>query len=122
MERAAIRTRRTIGRLKGYRELTDGQIAAALGMSRSKVQSYTGGPTKVTAEMLAAFAAVLDVPDYVLAMEADDALRWVLDNSPNGPRDPAGLGSDRSSCTSHDLVERLRNREVEPMVVAEQAA
>ncbi len=76
--------------LKGYRELNDQDIAKAIGWTRQKVQSYVGGPTKFTTEAISAFAFALNVPDHVLLMEKDDALRWLLDHQdPDGPRDPA---------------------------------
>lgn len=84
------RTRSTIQALKGYRDLRDQDIAEAVGWSRQKVQSYVNGPTKFTAEALAAFGFVLDVPEHVLLMNRDDALRWVLDHPNGAPTPPEG--------------------------------
>lgn len=81
------RTRGTVQALKGYRTMKDQDIAEVVGWTRQKVQSYVSGPTKFTAEALAAFAVALQVPDHVLLMQKDDALRWVLDHSPNGTTD-----------------------------------
>lgn len=100
-QRAAVaerRTRQTIKKVMGYRGLNDTSLAELVRMSRSTVQSYTGGPTQITAKVLAKFAEVLDVDDYVLMMQPDDAMRWVLDHSPNGPHDPDGVGITESGC------------------------
>lgn len=81
------RTRATVQALKGYRNLRDADIAETLDWTRQKVQSYVNGPTKFTAEALSAFAFALRVPDHLLLLEPDSALRWVLDNAPNGGPD-----------------------------------
>lgn len=64
MDAANYRVRHTLQTLKRYRHLSDAAIAQRLDMSRAKVNSYIAGPTKVTTEMLAAFAWVLEVPDH----------------------------------------------------------
>lgn len=87
LPRAGERTRSTIKALKGYRGLTDQDIADRIGWGRSRVQSYVAGPTKLTDEALTAFGFALEVPGYVLMLEKDDALRWVLDH-PDGPGGP----------------------------------
>lgn len=89
------RTRATVQALKGYRTMKDQDIGEIVGWTRQKVQSYVSGPTKFTAEALAAFAVALRVPDHVLLMEKDDALRWVLDHSPNGTTDGERMRSTK---------------------------
>lgn len=90
LETVGKRTRATVQALKGYRTMRDQDIAEATGWTRQKVQSYVNGPTKFTDEALAAFAFALKVPDHVLLLAKDDALRWVLDHAPNGPDDTGG--------------------------------
>lgn len=89
LPRAGERTRATVKALKGYRGITDQDIAKLLGWTRQKVQSYVAGPTRFTDEALVAFGYALEVPGYVLMLEKDDALRWVLDH-PHGPDAPDG--------------------------------
>ena len=109
------RTRATVQALKGYRTMKDQDIAGITGWTRQKVQSYVSGPTKFTAEALAAFAVALQVPDYVLLMDKDDALRWVLDHSPNGPTP----GQEQSSTKwSADNVVRFKARRLSPHPMA----
>lgn len=88
------RLRRTLHLIKSYREMSDDSISQLLGMTRSKVNSYISGPTKLTAEMMAAFAWVFRVPEQILWLDPDDALRWVLDNAPNGTDPTPDGGGD----------------------------
>jgi transcriptional regulator with XRE-family HTH domain len=87
MDATSQRVRSTLQAIRAYRDLTEGDIALRVQMSRSKINSYLNGPTKITAPMLTAFAYALQVPEPVLLMTTDDALRWVLQNAPNGPGD-----------------------------------
>lgn len=122
MDRAAERTRRTIRQLRDYRGLrTDGQLAAQMGMGRTMVNNLAIGRVKLTIETIAAFAAALDVPDYVLSMEADDALRWVMDNQPNGPTDPTSTTADLLNSPNRRKGNRTHGARILPLRSAEAA-
>lgn len=91
------RTRKTIDLIRAYRGLdTDAAFAEATGIPRSKIQRVTAGPTRLTIDVLAVFAAALDVDDYVLSMQPDDAMRWVIDHAPNGPDQGPDLPTNQS--------------------------
>lgn len=100
------RTRATVKALKGYRGVTDKQIADTAGWTRQKVNSYVTGPTKFTDEALAVFAYALGVPEFVLLMEKDEALRWVLDHpsGPDGPGTPSDLPGQSSPCMTDNVI------------------
>lgn len=108
------RTRATVKALKGYRGVTDKQIADTAGWTRQKVNSYVTGPTKFTDEALAVFAYALGVPEFVLLMEKDEALRWVLDHpsGPDGPGTPSDLPGQSSPCMT-DVIDLASRRGVE---------
>jgi transcriptional regulator with XRE-family HTH domain len=116
IERSATRVRTTIRLVRDYRGLrTDDQLGAASGIPRSKVQRLVTGESKMTIEAIAAFASALDVPDYVLSMESDDALRWVMDNSPNGPTDDGGTPHVTSG---NGLLNAMRTAQVIQLAAA----
>ncbi len=56
-----------IARARGYRGLTQAELAARLGVSQSKVSSWEGGYHKVKPDILAEIAAVLNVRPAWLA-------------------------------------------------------
>lgn len=66
-----------------YRDLSVAGLAGHLGMTRATVNNYTSGKSRLNVEMIEGLAEALQVEPAVLLMEPDDAIRWVLDNSPN---------------------------------------
>lgn len=73
--------------LKSYRGVTDSEIAVGIGASRAKVQTYTSGISQLTIGLMYDFARYLDVDPSVFLMEADEALKWTIDNRPNADFD-----------------------------------
>lgn len=69
--------------LKSYRGLSDGDIAQLTGLSRSGVQGYVAGDRQMTVSLMQLFADALNVKPLVFFMEPDEALGWVLTNTPN---------------------------------------
>lgn len=70
--------------LKAYRRVSDEQLAVGIGASRSKVQGYMGAKSQLTIELMYDFARALGVQPVVFLMTPDEALGWVIENSPNG--------------------------------------
>lgn len=85
MDEMSKRIPATLVMLKKYRQLTDRAIGQMAGVSGQKIGSHCRGRGHVTERDLAMFAQIFDVPEYVLLLEPDEALRWVLDHSPNQP-------------------------------------
>lgn len=93
--------------IKAYRRLSDGEIAAAVGLGRSSVQAYMSGQRHLTIGLLYEFADVLDVDPQVFLMEPDEAIRWVLEHTPNGThrsRRNRAKGRNRSTCFSQAVA------------------
>lgn len=75
--------------LKGYRELTDTDLAVQVGISRSAVAGYMTAKTAMDIDKMHRFARALDVEaldvePVVFLMSPDEALRWTLEHRPNG--------------------------------------
>lgn len=66
--------------LKRHYGTTDAQLADALGLSRQTVQNRLSGATAMAYPELVGFAAFFDVPEEVLYIGPDTAVRWVLDH------------------------------------------
>jgi transcriptional regulator with XRE-family HTH domain len=82
--------------LKRYRRMTDNELAAAIKRSRSSVQGYVAGTNQLTIGIMYDFARALDVDPAVFLMEPNDALRWVIDNSPSGQE--GGVDGSSTRC------------------------
>lgn len=67
-------------RLMRYYDLTDGDIAAAFGVSRQTVNAWANARTRIPEEYETGLAAYFEVPKEVLYSTPDEALRWVLDH------------------------------------------
>jgi transcriptional regulator with XRE-family HTH domain len=70
--------------LKGYRELTDTDLAVQVGISRSAVAGYMTAKPAMDIDKMHRFARALDVEPVVFLMSPDEALRWTLEHRPNG--------------------------------------
>jgi len=72
--------------LRNYRDLTDGQLAELTdgAVSRSAVQSYASGRYPIPIDKVVILAQALRAKPELFFGTPDDALRWMLDNSPNG--------------------------------------
>lgn len=67
-------------RLMRYFDVTDSQIADALGVKRQTVNGWANGRTKIPAHMEAGIAAAFGLPREVIYLTPDDVIRWVLDH------------------------------------------
>lgn len=67
-------------RLMRYFDLTDGEIAAAFGVSRQTVNAWANGRTRIPEEIETGLAAYFGMPKEVLYSTPDQAIRWVLDH------------------------------------------
>lgn len=83
-DEARARAAAVLRALKGYRRVSDQGLAKAAGVSRSMVQEYATNKSQLTVGLMAAFSTALHVHPKVFLMTPDDALRWTMDNSPNG--------------------------------------
>lgn len=83
-EDARSRAASVLRALKGYRSVSDGDLATAVNVSRSKVQGYMANKSQMTVGLMVDFARALHVDPVVFLMTADEALRWTIDNAPNG--------------------------------------
>jgi len=62
------------------RHMNDTAIAIASGVPRATVNSYTHGPARITVDVLASMATVLEVDPEVFWMEPRDAARWCIEH------------------------------------------
>lgn len=73
------RIRRTVSSLARYRGLKGVDLARLTGLHTMSISSRLNGKAAFSATDIFRFAEALDVPPAVLLMEANQALRWVLD-------------------------------------------
>jgi transcriptional regulator with XRE-family HTH domain len=81
----------TLDALKRHRGLSDSEIAERAGTSRNVVEQRRRCVTALDADDLERYALALDVEPFVLLLDVNEALRWVLENRPNPPVDLAAL-------------------------------
>lgn len=74
------RHRETIVLLRRVYDISTAELAHRMNMTRQTMTGRLNGSTPVLPWELPGFARVLGVPDEVLDMGADDALRWVADH------------------------------------------
>jgi transcriptional regulator with XRE-family HTH domain len=89
-EDARSRAASVLRALKGYRRMTDDNLAKAVKVSRSGVQGYMANKTQMTIGLMYDFARALDVDPVVFLMTADEALRWAIENAPNSTSSVGG--------------------------------
>ena len=77
---ARLRVRPVLRRLMRHFELTDRALADAFGISRQAMNYRINGRTTIPPEEVAGFAAFFGVPEQVMYLTPDEALRWVLDH------------------------------------------
>lgn len=81
---ARLRGAAVLRALKNYRGVSDADLAEAIGVSRSKVNSYTSGVCQLTLSLMCDFAYVLDVDPSIFFDTPDEALRLTIEHKPNG--------------------------------------
>jgi transcriptional regulator with XRE-family HTH domain len=81
-----MRSAAVLRQLKAYRDVSDGDLALAIGMSRSGIAGYMSAKTALDVDRMHGFARALDVEPVVFLMSPDEALRWTLEHRPNGER------------------------------------
>jgi hypothetical protein len=85
IEEARANSAAVLRAVKAYRGFTDTVLAmrSAGEMSRAAVQHYMSGRTVLNVDKMVVFGEALAMPPKLFLGSAEDALRWVLDNSPN---------------------------------------
>ncbi len=86
------RARRTLRRIQAFRGISNKELGQLIGWGTSKVQSYTGGPTKLTPGVMELFARHLNVEAWVLNLDENSAMEWVARERPN-PTTPTEGGA-----------------------------
>lgn len=99
MEQARANSAAVLQVVKNYRRMSDAALSMRIGgaISRAGVNMYSTGQTVLNVEKMTIFADALKVTPKIFFDTPDQALRWVLDHSPNGddptPRDQPEQGS-----------------------------
>lgn len=76
----------TVRALKRHFNVSDRALATAFGTSRQTMNGRINSATKLTAAEVAGFAYFFRVPEGVLYLTRDEAIRWCLDHPEAGPR------------------------------------
>lgn len=90
-ESARSQAAATLRALKAYRGTSSNDLAVGLDVSRPTVQGYLAGRQQLTVTLMVNLARLLHVDPRVFFLPPDDALRWTIDNAPNGQE--AGFNS-----------------------------
>ena len=77
---------RTLDALRRHYRWSDRELGERAGYSRNKVEERRNGVTAIDADDLTRFSVAFGVPILVLVMDADEAVRWVLDHGPTPGR------------------------------------
>ena len=73
-------TANTINTLRRFRGYSDARLAEKAGMSRSQVEARRSLRSVIDVDDLERLAKGLGVPTPVLLLDANEAIRWVIDN------------------------------------------
>ena len=85
----------TVRALKAYYGVSDAALGRAFGTSRQTINGRLTKATKLSAGEVAGFARFFRVPEGVLYLTKDEAIRWCLDHPDAGP--PASLDGSHHS-------------------------
>jgi hypothetical protein len=118
----SARTLDQLARHFGYSDAKLEELTAGR-LKRATIQGRRAGRKALDAAELEAFADAFGIPTYVLLMEPAEALRWVLDNVPDGGvpmtpirqhHTPSHLRIQPSPCMREPAAHR---RTISPLVV-----
>lgn len=79
-EATAARVKATLRALRSHFRVSDQALATLTGTKRATINSWISGDTKNTAESIGLFAWAFQVPEYVILLGPDEAVRWVIDH------------------------------------------
>ena len=78
------RVARALEDVRGYRRVSVSALASWINWTPQRLGPYLKGTSMITAPMLVTLCQLLGVDiEAVLSDDPDDAMRWVLANSPN---------------------------------------